>query len=176
LRWPKLLFLLMSVMSFGCSAAAADPKRVVLLHSFGRAFKPWSEYARSIRIELERQSPWQLDITDHSLVTARTSDDAPDAPFVAYLGALFVKQPPDLIVSIGAPAAAFVQRHRAELFPNTPMVLTAIDERRVQFARLTAADAVVPVRIDYLRAIENILHVLPDTKEVMVVVGSSPIE
>jgi signal transduction histidine kinase len=164
------------MMSVGWSAAAADPKRVVLLHSFGRDFKPWSEYARAIRIELERQSPWQLDITDHSLVTARTSDDAPDAPFVAYLDALFVKQPPDLIVSVGAPAAAFVQRHRADLFPNTPMVLTAIDERRVQFARLTATDTVVPVRIDYLRAIENILHVLPDTKEVMVVVGSSPIE
>jgi len=164
------------MMFFGCSVAAADPKRVVLLHSFGRDFKPWSDYARSIRIELELQSPWQLDITDHSLVTARTSDDAPDAPFVAYLDALFAKQPPDLIVSVGAPAAAFVQRHRADLFPNTPMVLTAIDERRVQFARLTATDAVVPVRIDYLRAIENILHVLPDTKEVMVVVGASPIE
>jgi signal transduction histidine kinase/ABC-type uncharacterized transport system substrate-binding protein len=174
LRWPKLLFILM--MFFGCSVAAADPKRVVLLHSFGRDFKPWSDYARSIRIELELQSPWQLDITDHSLVTARTSDDTPDAPFVAYLGALFVKQPPDLIVSVGAPAAAFVQHHRADLFPNTPMVLTAIDERRVQFARLTARDTVVPVRIDYLRAIENILHVLPNTKEVMVVVGSSPIE
>jgi ABC-type uncharacterized transport system substrate-binding protein len=164
------------MMFFGCSVAAADPKRVVLLHSFGRDFKPWSDYARSIRIELELQSPWQLDITDHSLVTARTSDDAPDAPFVAYLDALFAKQPPDLIVSVGAPAAAFVQRHRADLFPNTPMVLTAIDERRVQFARLTARDTVVPVRIDYLRAIENILHVLPNTKEVMVVVGSSPIE
>jgi signal transduction histidine kinase len=161
---------------FAWSAAAADPKRVVLLHSFGRDFKPWSDYARSIRLELERQSPWQLDITDHSLVAARTSDDAPEAPFVAYLSALFGKQPPDLIVSIGAPAAAFVQRHREHLFPNTPMVLTAIDERRVQFARLGVTDTVVPVRIDYLRAIENILQVLPQTKDVMVVVGTSPIE
>ena len=45
----------------------AQSKRVVLLHSFGQDFKPWSEYARSIRSELQRQSPWQLDITDHSL-------------------------------------------------------------------------------------------------------------
>src|SRR6185437_4247605 len=83
---------------------------------------------------------------------------------------------PDLIVSIGAPAAAFVQRHRPQLFPNTPMVLTAVDERRVQFSALTERDAVVAVRIDYLGAIKNILQVLPDTKNVIVVVGSSPIE
>jgi hypothetical protein len=44
--------------SFAFSAAlAADTKRVLLLHSFGRDFKPWSEYARSIRTELDRQSP-----------------------------------------------------------------------------------------------------------------------
>src|SRR6476469_9343469 len=88
--------------SLACpTALAVEPKQVMLLHSFGRDFKPWSEYARTIRIELNRQSPWPLDITDHSLVTARTSDDAPDAPFVAYLDALFAKQPADLIVSVG---------------------------------------------------------------------------
>ena len=156
--------------------AAADAKRVVLLHSFGQDFKPWSEYARSIRSELQRQSPWQLDITDHSLVTARSSNEDPEVPFVAYLSALFAKQQPDLIVSVGAPAAAFVQRHRPQLFANTPMVFTAVDERRVQFSALSENDAVVAVRIDYLAAIENILQVLPDTKNVTVVVGTSPIE
>ena len=55
----------------------AQSKRVLLLHSFGQDFKPWSEYARSIRSELQRQSPWQLDITDHSLVTARSRNEDP---------------------------------------------------------------------------------------------------
>jgi signal transduction histidine kinase len=157
-------------------AAAANAKRVVLLHSFGQDFKPWSEYGRSIRSEMQRQSPWQLDITDHSLVTARSSDEDPEVPFVAYLSALFAKQQPDLIVSVGAPAAAFVQRHRPQLFANTPMVFTAVDERRVQFTALSENDAVVAVRIDYLAAMENILRVLPSTKNVTVVVGTSPIE
>ena len=56
------------------------------------------------------------------------------------------------------------------------MVFTAVDERRVQFSALSKNDAVVAVRIDYLGAIENILQVLPDTKNVTVVVGTSPIE
>jgi signal transduction histidine kinase len=148
----------------------------MLLHSFGRDFKPWSDYARSIREELDRQSPWSLDITDHSLVTARSSDEDPEPAFVDYLQAMFAKRPLDLIVSIGAPAAAFVQRHRERLFVTTPMVFTAVEQRRVRLARLTANDAVVPVWINYRAALENILQVLPDTKNITVVVGSSPIE
>src|SRR4029077_6010906 len=135
-------------------------------HSFGQDFKPWNEYARSIRSELQRQSPWQLDITDHSLVSARFENEDPEVPFIAYLRALFAEQQPDLIVSIGAPAAVFVQRHRPQLFANIPMVFTAVDERRVQFASLSKNDAVVPVRIDYPAAIENILQVLAETQEV----------
>jgi signal transduction histidine kinase len=158
------------------NAAAAEPKRVLLLHSFGREFKPWSDYAKAIRTELDRQSPWPLDLVEHSLEIARASDENPEGPFVEYLRALFAKRRLDLIVSIGAPAAAFVQRHRQQLFPTTPMLFTVVDQRRVQYSVLTANDAVVAVAIDYLAAIENILRVLPDTKNVAVVVGTSPIE
>jgi signal transduction histidine kinase len=56
------------------------------------------------------------------------------------------------------------------------MVFTAVDQRRVQYSSLTANDAVVALRINYLAAMENILQVLPNTKDVMVVVGTSPIE
>jgi signal transduction histidine kinase len=158
------------------SADTAETKRVMLLHSFGRDFKPWSDYARSIREELERQSRWPLDITDHSLVTARSSDEDPEPAFVEYLRALFAKRPLDLVVSIGAPATAFVQRHRERLFAATPMVLTAVEQRRIQWSRLTANDAAVPVWINYRAAFENILQVLPATKNIIVVVGTSPIE
>jgi signal transduction histidine kinase len=162
---------------FVCLAAsAAEPKQVMLLYSFGKDFKPWSAYATSIRAELNRQSPWPLDITEYSLVSARSGDEDPETPFVEYLRATFAKRPLDLIVSVGAPAARFVQRHRQKLFATTPMVLMAVDERRVQYSSLTSNDTVVAVRINYLAAVENILKVLPDTKDVTVVVGTSPVE
>ncbi len=122
------------LVSAALDAAAAEPKRVMLLFSFGRDFKPWSEYAKAVREELERRSPWPLDVTDHSLVTARFHDDNTEPAFVQYLDALYSRHKPDLIVAIGAPAAGFIQKHRQQLFPTTPMVLTAIDQRRVQFA------------------------------------------
>ena len=164
-------------VSLGCpSGFAAEPKRVMLLHSFGRDFKPWSEYAKTIRTELDRQSPWPLDIIEFSLVTARFSDENPEAPFIEYLRVLFAKHPLDLIVSIGAPAANFVQRHRQELFLTTPMIFTTVEQRRIQFANLTENDTVVAVAHDFPAVIENILRVLPETKTIAVVNGNSSLE
>jgi signal transduction histidine kinase/ABC-type uncharacterized transport system substrate-binding protein len=170
------VLLLLALSSVSSVAGAVEPKRVMLLHSFGRDTRPWSDYTQSISSELKRQSPWPLDITNHSVITGRSEDDLSEIAFAEYLRTLFVKQPLDLIVSIGAPAAAFVQRHRPKLFAATPMVFTVVEQRRIDYSILTTNDAVVPVRLDYFALMENILQVLPDTKNVMVIVGSSPIE
>jgi signal transduction histidine kinase len=175
------LFLFADCTLFPACTVSASPrengsKKVLVLHSFGREFKPWSEYAKAIRLELERQSPWPLDIQEHALVSARSSDDDPEAAFVDYLRALNGKRGPDLIVSIGAPAANFVQRHRDKLFPASPMILTVVDQRRVKYSALGPNDIVVAVAIDYHAAVNNILKVLPDTDHVFMVVGTSPIE
>jgi signal transduction histidine kinase len=158
------------------SAVKGDSKRVMILHSFGRDFRPWGHYARTIREELDRRSPWQLDIQDHSLVTARSGDEDPESAFVAYLGALNSGQPPDIVISIGAPAANFVQRNRKHLFAATPMVLTAVEQRRIQFAMLSDNDAVVAVAHDFPLSFETILRVLPETKRIVVINGASPNE
>jgi hypothetical protein len=44
------------------SAERGETKRILLLHSFSRDFKPWSDYARSIKAELEQQSVFRLEI------------------------------------------------------------------------------------------------------------------
>src|SRR3954468_4996649 len=176
LRLIALILALLTWSYFLSPACAAEPKRVMLLHSFGANFKPWSEYAKEIRSELERQSPWPLDITEHSLIAARFSDANPEALFAEYLHALFAKYPLDLIVSIGAPAAAFVQRYRQHSFANAPMVFTAVEQRRLRFSELASNDAVVAVKHDLPAVVENILQVLPGTKNVTVVNGSSPLE
>src|SRR6476620_8697790 len=136
------LVLALLLATLGQSQAAdTKTKHVLMLHSFGLIFKPWTVYAAAIRAEISRRS--NVDFQDHSLVVARLSDDKSDAPFVEYLRALNAEQPPDLIMSIGAPAANFVQRHRKDLFPSTPMVLTAVERRRVAFDKLSENYTVV---------------------------------
>jgi signal transduction histidine kinase len=149
---------------------------VVILHSFGRDFRPWGEYAKTIREDLDRLSPWHLEIQDHSLVSARSSDENPEPAFVAYLNALNAQHPPDLVISIGAPAANFIQRNRDRVFADIPTVLTAVEQRRIQFSNLSDKDTVVAVSHDFRLSFETILRVLPATKRIVVVNGASPNE
>ena len=155
--------------------AFSEPKRVLLLHSFGRDFAPWNEYARTFREELSRQSPDPFDLYEASLATARFPDEE-EGPFVEYLRALFAKRRLDLVVAIGSPAVGFVQRHRQGLFPSTPAVYTGVERRRVSYPALTANDAVIANNNDFAAVAENILQVLPETAEIVVVIGDSPIE
>ena len=161
-----------------CQSQAADPeaKRVMMLHSFGPRFKPWSDYEQYIRSEISRRWQKPVDFIDQSLVTTRLNDEDVEAIFAEYLRILHTRRPVDLIVAIGAPAAAFVQRHRARLFPATPMVFTAVEQRRVQYEKLTENDAVVAVTHDFPAAFDNILRVLPLTKTIAIVNGVSPNE
>jgi len=127
-------------------AMAADAKRVMFLHSFGPQFKPWSDYARTIRAETIRQAKWSIDFSDFSLAGARSDDRESEAPLVQYLRALYLREPLDLIIAVGAPAASFIQRHRSELFLTTPMIFTAVDRRRVDYDHLSENDTVVAVK------------------------------
>jgi len=179
--WLGLGLLLAACVLSGSADAAqrsarGELKRVLILHSFGREFRPWSEYARSIKAGLEQRSTWPLDIQEHTLLSARFNNPGPEAPFVEYLRSLYEGAPPDIVVSIGAPAARFVQRYRAKLFPDTPMVLTVVEERLVDRSYLTDNDVVVSARLDFMAVFDNILRVLPDTRTVAIVIGASPLE
>lgn len=155
---------------------AARPKQVLFLYSYGQNFQPWVTWSTAVREELNRQSPWTLDIQEHSLYTALSGDDAADAKFVEYLVALYAQGGLDLIVAFGGPAARFVQQHRAGLFPTTPMLLAAVNVRRVDPSILSENDAVVGTDVDNLAVMENILRLLPETKAISIMIGNSPAE
>jgi signal transduction histidine kinase len=156
-------------------AAYSEPKRVLILHPFGRDFVPWGEYGRTFREELLRQSPEGIDLYEASLATAR-SGDVEEGPFADYLRALFLKRQPDLVVAISSPAIRFIQKHRDQLFPSVPAVYMGVEQRRVPPAALTTHDVLVVTAIDFNLIIENILKVLPNTKNIAVVLGNSPNE
>ena len=174
--WRAMILSVVLLLCTAVSAAASEPKRVLILDSFGHDFAPWNEYATDIRAELLRQSPEPIDLYEASLATARFTGNQQEGPFVDYLRALFADHQLDLVITIGAPAAGFIQRYRQQLFPSTPMLYTAVEQRRVPLAGLTKNDTVVAITIDIAGVIENILQVLPDTNNITVVIGNSPIE
>jgi signal transduction histidine kinase len=157
----------------GVDPAAAEPKRVLLLHSLGRDFAPFADVSGRFREELIRQSTDPVDYYEISLETARFAGAEQEKPFVDYLQALFAQRKLDLVVPVGAPAARFALRHRERLFGSAPMLFVAMDLRSMQGAGLTANDAVVAYRFDLPAVIDNILRLRPQTVDIAVVTGNS---
>jgi signal transduction histidine kinase len=166
----------MVLIVVGSSPAAAEPKRVLLLHSLGPQFAPWVFLAGQFREELFRQSPDKIDLYEASLEGARYQQPDEQGPLVDYLVTLFKARKLDLIVTVGAPAALFVQKYRARFFPSTPMVFGGPEQRAIDYGALTPNDAPVAVALDLRKLIDNILQVLPDTTHIAWVVGASPLE
>ena len=83
-------------------AAVQEPKRVLMLHSFGPRFKPWSDYAQAIRSEISQQRQTPVDFLDHSLVNARESDENSEAAFVEYLRTLYDESADSILLSPSA--------------------------------------------------------------------------
>ena len=156
-------------------AAAAEPRRVLMLHSFGLDFAPFGDVADKFREELVKQSREPIDFYDAALEAARFREVDGEGPFVDYLLALFSGRKLDLVVNIGAPAVHFAQRNRPRLFPSVPMIL-ALEQRQLDNAALTANDAVVSEAVDLPGIISNILRLRPETNNVAVVIGNSPLE
>jgi len=161
---------------FAAGAQAAVTKRVLLLHSFGREIAPFDTTAAVFRTDLAKRSPGPIAFTEANLDFARSVNEDERMAFLAYMRARFAGSPPDAVVTIGGPAARFYLEHRADLFPGTPVVIGAIDERVVQQLPLQAPDKVVAVRTRIPQLMENILTLLPETQTVALVVGASDLE
>ena len=154
----------------------ADPQRVLLIYSFGRDFAPYHTFSDVFRMELVRLAAEPVDIFETTLESARSNDGSGDGPLIDYLRSNFANHRVDLVVPIGDPAAEFAQRVRQELFPTSPLLIAATDERLVHRAALGTNDAAVTVTNIPVLTVETIRQVLPRTTNVVVVIGNSPLE
>lgn len=168
-----LAVVLLSLPAWG---VADVPKRVLVLQSFGPQFAPFHAFSAQLRAQLAALWPYPIQIHETVLETALFGEPQAEAPFLEYLAALYGKQRLDLVISVGGPAARFVQRHRERLFQATPLLAAGVEERLVERRALSRLDTVVTDRLDLPGLVENILKVLPRTTHLYVVLGASPFE
>lgn len=182
LRWsrcPQACSAAISVWLVLCvalGAEAAVPKRVLILHSFGRDFAPYDTITSVFRTELARRSSEPVVFVEANLDFSRSPSEREERVFVEYLRSRFENSTPDVVVTIGPPAGRFYVRHRAELFSSTPLVIGALDERLARQVPISSSDAIVAGRVNLPELVRNILQVLPETRRIAVVVGSSELE
>src|SRR5215831_7853210 len=169
-----LVLLILAAASSG--DAASEAKQILVVQSFDQAQLTFGRLTDGLKVELSRRFPQSFNFVQFSLEPPGFRE-ATDEGVVAYLRSLFAgHRSPDLIVTIGAPAAQFVQRHGQQLFPGTPTLLAGVDERFLRNTSLPTDVAAVAVRHDPVQMIDNILRLLPDTTHLFVVLGTSVLE
>jgi len=173
----RTIWLIITLMVFATiDTAVAEPRRVLLLHAFGHPYSPWSDIAASFREEIVKKSKESINLFEVSLDTSQVQDPEGDWPFVEYIRARLSGRQPDLIVPVGVPAASFMKRHREQLFPAAPMMIMGAALRFINRATLTDNETGILLDLPLTTYFENILRVRPETNNVAVVVGNSPLE
>jgi signal transduction histidine kinase/CheY-like chemotaxis protein len=173
----RLVWLVVLVLAATSAAeAASQTKQVLVVQSFDQAQLTYGRLTDSLKAELSRRFQQPFNFVQFSLAPPGFRV-TPEDGVATYLRSLFSGGPsPDLIVTIGAPAAQFVQKYHQQLFPGTSTLLAGVDERFVRNTSLPDFVAAVPVRNDPTQMFDNMLRVLPNTTHVFVVLGTSALE
>ena len=166
----------LSLLCVTSTAAQPSARSVLLMHSFDAGYAPDYAFTRAVRTELARQFPEPLNFFEVSVRPTPSAGPLQEEAVVNYLRSSLAGQRLDLVVTVSAPAALFARKYREQLFPDTPVLLTGVDQRWVQHEVLTAHEAVVPIAIDPVRVVEGILRIRPETTNLVVVVGDSRFE
>jgi signal transduction histidine kinase len=170
------VLLLASMSPSAAQTSVRQTGKVLLLHSYGQNFSPWNRISGRFREELIKRSQRPIDLYEVSLQNVRVERSGDQRTFLDYLRALFAERDPDLVVAMGAPAARFFEQNRAQIFPSAPLLIAGADVRTFRADAFAAGDIAVAVSFDLPSLVDNILQVLPDTTNIAVVIGDSPLE
>ena len=164
------------IVTVGVYAAEDGPaKRVLMVHSFGSTAPPFTTHSTAFETTLTQQMGKRVDLDEVSLDMARYAQPDMEEPFVEFLLKRLAKWHPDLVVPVGSPAGRFVAKYRNRLFPHTPVIYTGMDLRTLPPGAFDNA-TFVGESFNVAGLVEDILQLAPDTTNIAVVLGASPLE
>lgn len=165
------------LLMIGAVSSEAQPavKQILVLQSFDRGILVLDHFTGNFRVNLDQRAGKPVNVVQ--VVVGPTGFvGAPEQAVVDYIRSIFAdRPPPDLIVTVAGPAAVFARKHRRQLFPRTPLLFASVDQRWLRDAPLGENETAVAVVNDFPRLVDDILRVLPETKQVFMVIGSGPL-
>ena len=157
------------------AAQTARAHQVLVLQSVDRGNIVFDFFTAEFRAAIQKRAASPVTLFDF-VIAPPGFGKATDQSIVDFVQSNYADQPPDLIVTAGGPAAAFVRKNRQQLFPQSPIVFSALDERWfLRNAPLGEDESAVAVSVDKTMTIDDILELRPETQTVFVIMGSGPL-
>ena len=157
-------------------APGERPRRVLIVDSFGRSAPPFASHAMAFESAIERDLGTELDLDQVSLDNARYAEPGMEEAFADLLAKRLATWQPDLVIPTGAPAGQFVAKYRDRLFPKTPVIYSWVDKRTLPVDAITNNATFVGQSFDLKDLMEDILQLDPETNNVVVIFGATPLE
>jgi signal transduction histidine kinase len=161
------------LMLASASGAAEQPvQQVLMLQSFNRGILVVDYFTGNFRVELDQRAGKPVNVVQ--VVVGPTGFvGASEEALVEYIQSIYAdRPPPDLIMTVAGPAAVFARKYRAQLFPDRPLLFASVDQRYLQGAPVGENEAAVSVTNDFPGLVDDILQVLPETRQVFMVLGA----
>src|SRR4051812_42757563 len=174
---PVLLCPLLAVTTTAAWGAEGErARRVLMVHSFGSSAPPFTTHSTAFEAAIKRELGAAVDLDEMSLNMARYAQPDMEEAFAEFLSKRMSQWRPDLVVPIGSPAGKFVAKYRDRLFPQTPVVYTGMDRRTLPPDAFANNATFVGESFDLKGLVEDVLQLAPDTNQVVVILGATPLE
>jgi two-component system cell cycle sensor histidine kinase/response regulator CckA len=158
------------------------PKRVLILYSFDNEEGIYAGFDHALRSQLRSGVRDRVEFYTEYLDLVRFPAPSHATNLVKLLRLEFSEQKPDLIVPVSYSALQFLLGSGKELFPGTPIValfnVRRLDELKLRIVSGTAGRGITGVAStdEPARTLDLALRLQPDTQQVVVVGGSSPVD
>jgi len=161
---------------------AKPPKRILILYSFDNEEGIYTGFDHALRSQVRSGVRGRVELYTEYLDLVRFPDPSHPKNLVELLKLKFSEQKPDLLVPVSYSAVQFLLDEGKDLFPETPMVALFNVRRLADLKQRIASGATrrsitgVASTDEPARTLDLALRLQPDTRKVVVVVGSSPVE
>ncbi len=173
--WQAALLGGLLLIGAATSGAQSPVKQVLMLQSLERGNMTLDHFTGEFRVSLDQHAGQPVNVVQ-VVVGPTGAIGAPEQAVLDYIRSMYANRPPpDLIMTVAGPAAVFARKYRQQLFPETPLLFASVDRRWFSGAALGKNESAVAVVNDFPRLINDILGVLPETKQVFMVTGSGSI-
>ena len=166
-----ICFLTACSLFLATTATAGETRHVLALYANHRLLPANIEVDRGLHETISSSTELSTEFLDYP----RFSGELYVRAVTTFLREKYALRPPTLLVLGGDDALAFLLRHRAELFPQVPVVHMGVTRSFLQSIPPLPADIVgVPVEYDFFGTIDQALRWHPQVRRLVVVTGASP--
>lgn len=155
-------------------AFGADTRNVLVIFSDNRLLPANMEADQALRDAIVGTPERPVELFVEYLDRSHFNGEAYEATIATYLRQKYATRPPEVVVTGGTYALAFVLRNRAVTFPTVPVVFLGLAVDEWQALQPQPRDILgVPMQFDYATSVAAALRLHPGTKHFVTVTGNS---